>query len=68
MMTGAELSREALAIRPDIPIILTTGYSNRISEQEAKAIGIHAFLMKAVKVRVLLCTIRQILENRSQGT
>jgi PAS domain S-box-containing protein len=60
-VTGAQLSRELLAIRPDIPIILTTGYSDEISEDVAKTLGIRTYLKKPVKVRILLHTIRDIL-------
>ncbi len=62
-LTGSQLSREILAVRPDIPIVLCTGYSDVISEDEALALGIRAYLTKPVKVRVLLQTIQQILES-----
>ena len=60
-LTGSQLSCEILKIRPDTPIILSTGYSDVISEDEALALGIRAYLSKPVKVRVLLQTIQQIL-------
>lgn len=60
-VTGVQLSHKLLTIRPDIPIILTTGHSDAISEDAAKALGIRAYLKKPVKVRILLQTIRNIL-------
>jgi DNA-binding NtrC family response regulator len=45
-MTGADLAREILAIRPDMPIILCTGYSETMSEEKAREIGIKGFIMK----------------------
>ena len=45
-MTGEVLSRELLRIRPDVPIILCTGFTHLITPEKAKAIGIRAFLMK----------------------
>ncbi|MFO7884526.1 MAG: response regulator, partial [Desulfobacteraceae bacterium] len=45
-MTGEKLAREMIAIRPDIPVILCTGFSERIDEQKAEAAGVKAFLMK----------------------
>ncbi|MCK5227059.1 MAG: response regulator, partial [Desulfobulbaceae bacterium] len=42
-LTGAELAKEILQIRPDIPIILCTGYSAMISEEKAKKIGIKRY-------------------------
>lgn len=60
-MSGMQLSQELLRIRPTLPIILTTGYSERLSEAQVKAAGIRAFLMKPVKVHALLECIQQIL-------
>ncbi len=62
-MTGIELSREILRIRPDIPIILTSGYSDVILEKAAKAVGIRHFLLKPIQTDSLLCLIRQTLDN-----
>jgi nitrogen-specific signal transduction histidine kinase/CheY-like chemotaxis protein len=45
-MTGIDLARRMLQIRPDIPIILCTGYSHLVSEESAKAIGIREFAFK----------------------
>ncbi len=39
-MTGVELSKHLIRIRPDIPIVLCTGYSDLVDENIAKAIGI----------------------------
>ena len=63
-MTGAQLSKELLSIRPDLPIILCTGYSSSIDADEAKSIGIRTFLMKPVENRALSRTIRQILDGQ----
>ncbi len=62
-MTGDQLARELLWIRPDIPIILTTGYSEAISKDQAKAIGIREFLMKPVVMDKLATTIRTLLDT-----
>jgi len=61
-MTGMQLSQELLHIRPNLPIILATGYSETLSEEEALARGICQFLKKPVKFGVLAQTIRKILE------
>ncbi|MDP3029139.1 MAG: GAF domain-containing protein, partial [Deltaproteobacteria bacterium] len=47
-MTGKMLAKELLRIRPDIPIILCTGYSELITEEKAKAMGIRELVMKPV--------------------
>ena len=47
-MTGDELAQQVKAIRPEIPIILCSGFSNRIHEQTMQSIGINLILMKPV--------------------
>ena len=65
-MTGERLAQELISIRPDIPIILCTGFSEQINEQKAKAIGIKAFLMKPLTVNQLAKTVRSVLEEKSK--
>jgi PAS domain S-box-containing protein len=62
-MTGGELSSKLINIRPDIPIILCTGYSEIMNEVKAKAIGIREFIMKPIVLRVLAKTIRKVLDD-----
>jgi nitrogen-specific signal transduction histidine kinase len=45
-MTGADLARRIMSMRPDIPVVLCTGYSETINEEKAREIGIRAFVMK----------------------
>ena len=63
-MTGKELAEHIMHIR-DVPIILCTGFSARINEEQAKAMGIRAFVMKPLLKRQLGETIRDVLEERS---
>ncbi|MDX2472738.1 MAG: response regulator [Candidatus Krumholzibacteria bacterium] len=63
-LTGAELSHQLLKIRPEIPIILCTGYSNQVDEQSAKAIGIKEFTNKPFTNRVLGTLVRKVLDSR----
>jgi len=63
-MTGERLAKELLRIRPDIPIILCTGFSRHLNEEEAKAIGIGAFLMKPFMLRELAETVRTVLHKQ----
>jgi CheY-like chemotaxis protein/anti-sigma regulatory factor (Ser/Thr protein kinase) len=44
-LTGEVLATEIMVIRPEIPVILCTGFSDQINEVKAKEIGIKAFLM-----------------------
>ena len=62
-MTGDRFSQEVMKIRPDIPIILCTGYSHQISEEKAKEIGIKAFVMKPLVKRELSSIVRQVLDK-----
>ena len=62
-MTGEKLAGKILAIRPEIPVILCTGYSEQITEQRAKDIGIQAFVMKPLIMRDLAGTIREVLDK-----
>jgi len=61
-MAGRELAKELMAIRPDIPIILCTGYRDQIDENSAKEIGIKAFAMKPVIMSEIAHTIREVLD------
>jgi len=62
-MTGDRLAVELMKIRPDIPIILLTGYSKKISDETAKEIGIRAFAFKPIVKADLAGTIRKILDE-----
>jgi CheY-like chemotaxis protein len=63
-MTGDRLSAEMIQIRPDISVILCTGFSKQISDVEASQIGIRAYLNKPVSRSQLACTIRKVLDER----
>ena len=60
-LTGLELAQKTLAIRPELPIILCTGFSELINKEQAHAIGIQAYLMKPISVRELAITAHQLL-------
>ena len=62
-MTGVELSREILSLRPELPIILFTGYSENIDDTKVLRIGIRKFLTKPLKKGELAQVIRDILDN-----
>ena len=62
-MTGFELAREILSVRPDMPVILTTGFSPLVDEASARAAGIKALVTKPLTKRELAKTVRQVLEG-----
>ncbi|BHH85580.1 hybrid sensor histidine kinase/response regulator [Desulforhopalus sp. 52FAK] len=61
-MTGDKLASEVLRIRPDIPVIICTGYSNRISPEQAQQIGINGFAYKPLSKADLAVTVRRSLD------
>ncbi len=62
-MTGDKLAVELMKIKPDVPVIICTGYSNNISEETAAMIGIKAFIYKPVVKADLARIIRQVLDE-----
>ena len=61
---GSELAQKILEVRPDIPIILSTGYSSIVSEDTAKDVGVKAFILKPVNRRQLLTLVRELLDEK----
>jgi PAS domain S-box-containing protein len=66
-ITGAELSQELLKIKPDIPIILCTGFSELIDKDKATALGIQEYLMKPVGRKDLARAVRKVLDKKNDG-
>jgi nitrogen-specific signal transduction histidine kinase/CheY-like chemotaxis protein len=64
-ITGAELAQELMRIRPDIPVILCSGFSELIDQEKAKAMGIREFVMKPIITRDIGETIRRVLEGET---
>jgi len=63
-MTGKELAMELMAIRSNIPVILCTGFSEKIGERRAREIGIRAFVMKPIVTSQIANTIREVLGGK----
>ncbi len=63
-MTGMALAEKLLQIRPEIPIILCTGYSDLVSEHKVKAKGIRELLMKPVSRKEFADVIHRVLEEK----
>lgn len=60
---GDQLSREFLKVRPDMPIILCTGFSHTIDKEKASEQGISAFLYKPILLDQLSQTLVQVLSH-----
>ena len=63
-MSGTELSEKILAIQPESKIILTTGFSDELTEADAYSIGIKCFLIKPVKLSDLRINIIECLSGK----
>jgi PAS domain S-box-containing protein len=64
-MTGDQLAGELISIRPGIPIILCTGFSNENDVKRAKAMGVKGFLMKPVTIGNLAEMVRKVLDEET---
>jgi PAS domain S-box-containing protein len=60
-MSGDKLADKMMGIRPDIPIVLCTGYSEKLTRRQASDKGIQTFLMKPLVMQALASTVRQAL-------
>ncbi len=63
-MTGDKFAAALLKIRPDIPIILCTGFSNKINRENAVELGIKRYIEKPFNKKVLSTAIRQALDEK----
>ena len=63
-MKGIELAEELMKIRPDIPIVLCTGYNESLDSERIKAIGIRELVMKPVNREEISQIIREIMDKK----
>ncbi len=66
LMAGDDLAKELIRIRPDIPVLLCTGYSEMITEEKAKAIGVQGIVMKPFTMKEGAYLVRHILDRRGR--
>jgi two-component system cell cycle sensor histidine kinase/response regulator CckA len=62
-MTGMDVARQLLMLRPDLPVILYTGYSDEVSEEQVVSAGIRALVNKPVNTQRLYDLIRGLLSG-----
>ncbi len=62
-INGIQLAQKLLRIRPDLPIILSTGFSKQIIAQKDGAKRIRGFIMKPFEMQELAASIREVLDN-----
>jgi DNA-binding NtrC family response regulator len=64
-LTGADLARALRELRPDIPIIICTGFSHTMTAERAEQLQLDALCMKPLRLRELAGTIQRVLTQRS---
>ena len=65
-MTGAQLAERVLGLRADIPVILTTGHSDILTEEEALELGVREYLLKPFSPGRLAEVVRRVLDADKQ--
>jgi PAS domain S-box-containing protein len=65
-MSGDKLAVELMKIRPDIPVMLCTGFSKKISDDSIETIGIRAVAYKPIVKADLAKTVRKVLDDQQQ--
>jgi CheY-like chemotaxis protein len=66
-MTGDLLTREALAVRPGLKVLLSTGHGGEWSQEQARALGAHDLLLKPISFEGLARAVRAALDGRPVG-
>lgn len=64
-MTGTQLAGKLISIRPDIPIILCSGFPEKVCPEELKSIGIKEFIAKPISRKEIAKIIRKVLDKSS---
>lgn len=62
-MSGTELALKVHAIRPELPVILCTGFSEAFTPDRARMLGIRAVLMKPVPLEQLAENLRRAIDS-----
>ncbi len=62
-MTGMDLAKQILQIRPDMPIIICSGRDDSLNEHSARQAGIREFMMKPLLMQDLAGKIREVLDE-----
>jgi YesN/AraC family two-component response regulator len=65
-MTGIELAKEILNIKPGFPVIICTGFKEKVCEEELQSLNIETLLIKPLNRQELAQIIRKVLDKRTQ--
>jgi CheY-like chemotaxis protein len=66
-MSGEQLAREMIAINPEIPIIICSGYSEMMGREKAAALGVKELLMKPITIAEMSQKVRKVLDAAAPG-
>ena len=66
-MSGLTLAKRLLEVRPDIPVVLCTGYSETVDEKTARKAGIKGFLMKPLTREQMAGAVKKMLAGCKAG-
>jgi CheY-like chemotaxis protein len=66
-MTGDALARELIRLRPGLPVIICTGYSQTIDEKRAAAMGVSGLVMKPMLITEISAAVRKALGQAAPG-
>jgi PAS domain S-box-containing protein len=62
-MSGADLAERVRKVRPDLPIVMTTGYGRVMSEERARELGVRPLLYKPFSMSHLAEAIQDALAS-----
>jgi CheY-like chemotaxis protein len=62
-MTGDALAKELIHLKPSIPVIICTGYSQAIDHERAMRRGVKAFVMKPILINEIAAAVRKVLDK-----
>jgi PAS domain S-box-containing protein len=66
-MTGVSLAKEILGIRPGLPIIITTGFSQPLTGEKVRSLGIKRVLRKPLRANRMAQVVREVLDEGQVG-
>jgi len=66
-LTGRELARRLRVLRPDVPIILCTGFSEAVQDRSPQVLGVSRVLQKPMRLHELAVAIREVLAAAAAG-
>lgn len=62
-LTGVEIAQSMLELRPDLPILLITGYSEKISADNAGSFGLSGFFPKPINENLFLDKVSNLVAH-----